>query len=133
MHTVTAQVTDSGGLSDSDSMSITINAVESSITITNPADNSVISGKITVSTVVFGLIDPVVSFYLDGQLLDEDSSAPYEISIHTKNLTVGTHQLMASVNSAGLNDAITIEKESKGGSKDNGSNTCKPNQKKPGC
>jgi hypothetical protein len=94
---------------------VTITVVEPSITITNPADNSTVTGKITITAIVSGLTGMTVSFYLDGVLFDEDSTAPYQTSLHIKDLQVGFHEIMTSVVSEELVDMVTVEKKAKGG------------------
>jgi hypothetical protein len=110
---------------------VTITVVEPSITITNPSDNSFVSGKITITAIVSGLSNATVSFYLDGELLGEDSTSPYDISYHTKDMAVGFHEIKTSVISEGLENIVTVEKKPKGGDGNN-DGSCNPGQQRKG-
>jgi len=100
---------------------------EPSISITNPIDSSIVNGKITITASVTGVSNPTVSFYLDGALLGKDSTSPYDISYHTKYMSVGLHEIKASVISENLNDIVIVEKEAKGGGGgDSGGDSCPP-------
>lgn len=118
------------------SATVTVTVIEPSIIITNPTDNSVVTGKITITAIVSGLTGMTVSFYLNGVLFDEDSTAPYQTSLHTKDFSVGFHEIMTSVVSEELVDMVTVEKKAKGGggSDDggNGGGNCNPGQHKKG-
>ena len=112
---------------------VTITVIDPTITITNPTDNSVVTGKITITAIVSGLTGMTVNFYLDGVLFDEDSTSPYQTSLHTKDFSVGFHEIMTSVASEGLVDMVNIEKKAKGGggsddggSDGGGSGNCPP-------
>ncbi len=113
---------------------VTITVIEPTITITNPTDNSVVTGKITITAIVSGLTGMTVSFYLDGVQFDEDSTSPYQTSLHTKDISVGFHEIMTSVNSEELVDMVTVEKKAKGGggSNDGGGGSCNPGKERKG-
>lgn len=110
---------------------VTITVIEPTITITNPTDNSVITGKITITAIVSGLTGMTVSFYLNGVLFDEDATSPYQASLHTKDLSVGFHEIMTSVVSEELVDMVTVEKKAKGGGSDGGG-SCNPGKERKG-
>lgn len=93
---------------------------EPGISITNPLDGSVVTGKITITASVTGVTNPTVSFYLDGSLIGEDSTAPYSLGLHTKDISVGFHEIKASILAENLEDIVTVEKEPKGGGSDGG-------------
>ncbi len=97
-----------------------------SIEITDPAtDLSVVNGKITITATVTGVFCPTVVFTLwdeDGlqvPVLDEDSDcAPYDTSLHTKDIPAGTYTIKAQIvliDDEILEDNRTIIKEPKGG------------------
>jgi hypothetical protein len=112
---------------------VTITVIEPTLTITNPSDNSVVTGKITITALVSGLTGMTVSFYLDGVQFDEDSTSPYQASLHTKDLSVGFHEIMTSVNSEELVDMVTVEKKAKGGGgSDDGGGSCNPGKERKG-
>ena len=115
---------------------VTITVIEPSITITNPTDNSIVTGKITITAIVSGLTGMTVSFFLDGVLFDEDSTSPYQASLHTKDISVGFHEIITSVVSEELVDMVTVEKKAKGGGGSgdggNGGGNCNPGQQKKG-
>ncbi|MDH3618431.1 MAG: Ig-like domain-containing protein [Nitrosopumilus sp.] len=90
------------GKGERSSTSVTITVTEPSIEITNPADNSVVSEKITIAAKVIGLSGQTVNFYLNGEPLGSpDSNAPYQASLPTKDLSVGLHLITAKVISEG--------------------------------
>ena len=112
---------------------------EPSISITNPLDGSIVNGKITIAASLTGITNPTVSFYLDGVKQGEDSSAPYELGMHTKNWQAGFYEIMVSVYTddlAEMTDVANVEKEPKGGggSDDGGSGggKCNPGQHRKG-
>ena len=125
-------IDDGNGLTSFATVIVTV--VEPSITITYPSDNSIVSGKITITAIVSGLTGMTVSFYLDGVHFDDDSTSPYQTSLHTKNISVGFHEIMTSVNSEELVDMVTVEKKAKGGggSDDGGGGSCNPGKEKKG-
>jgi len=63
--------------------------------------------------------------------MGEDSTAPYEIALHTKDISVGLHEIKASIISEGMEDVVTVEKEPKGKG-DSGGDKCSPGQHKKG-
>jgi len=109
---------------------------EPGISIINPLDGSVVTGKITITATVTGVNNPTVNFYLDGIFKGQDSSSPFEFGLHTKDISDGTHEIRAFLISEGLDDIITVEKEPKGGggTGDGGSGggSCNPGQQKKG-
>jgi len=98
-----------------------------SIEITDPAtDLSVVNGKITIIATVTGVSCPTVVFTLwdeDGlevlDVVDPDSDcAPYDTSIHTKDIPAGTYTIKAQIDLGDdgiFEDNRTIIKEPKGG------------------
>lgn len=123
------------GEGETSSTFVTITVTEPSIEITNPADNSVVSGKITITAEVIGLSGQTVNFYLNGEPLGSpDSNAPYQVSLHTKDLSVGLHLITAMVISEGLESSVTVEKAPKGGGGDDGGGggSCNPGQQRKG-
>ncbi len=111
VHTITASVTDSGGLSSSESITVTITPhvnIAPNVSITAPADNAVLSEDDGAITFAASASDPE----------DGDVSAGVQWSSNIDGalstpatLSVGTHMITASVtDSGGLSgsDAITV-------------------------
>ena len=113
-HTITASVTDSGGLQGSDSITVTISAVNTAptVSITAPADGSSFDEGVSI-TFTGGANDAE-----DGDISanlawtsDLDGSIGSGASFSTSALSVGTHTITASVtDSGGLqgSDSITV-------------------------
>ncbi|MCX7883933.1 MAG: S8 family serine peptidase [Caloramator sp.] len=80
--------------------------------ITSPANGSTVSGNVTISASASDNVGVTkVLFLLDGQILGEDTSAPYEIQWDTKTVSNGQHKLQAKAYDAAGNvgiDEITI-------------------------
>jgi len=121
-------VIDNDGATDTDSASVTVNPSTSDpyIEITYPIVNgTVVTGKITITASVTGVSNPTVEFSLwndDGSALvldldDDDDGAPYDTSLHTKNIPAGTFVIKAQIDLGGgeILDNRTIIKEPKGG------------------
>ena len=112
-HTVTASVTDSGGLGGSDSITFTINAAPNtapSVAITAPPDgsNSTAGDSVTFSGTASDAEDGNLGSSL-GWTSSLDGSIGSGGSFSTTTLTVGTHTITASVtDSGGLSDSDAI-------------------------
>jgi DNA-binding beta-propeller fold protein YncE len=66
------------------------------VEITNPADNSVISGPVTIQATVESSIGiSKVEFYINGTKVTEDTTSPYAYSWNTSSLSNGTYILKA--------------------------------------
>jgi len=108
-HTITASVTDSGGLSGSDIITVTITAhvnVAPTVMITTPADGATFSeddGAITFTGIATDPEDEDISSYIQwASSLDGAFISPAALS-------VGTHMITASViDSGGLSGSDTI-------------------------
>jgi hypothetical protein len=109
-HLITADVTDSGGLSDSDSITVTVNAnTPPSVTITEPADGSVFNEgqSITFAGTATDAEDGDISDSISWSS-DLDGGLGTGASIST-TLTVGVHTITAEVtDSGGLSDSDQI-------------------------
>ena len=111
-HTITASVTDSGGLSDNDQITLTVNNVAPTVTITAPADTATFVEGANI-TFTGTASDPG-----DGDLTASlawtssiDGSIGTGGSFSRTDLSIGTHTITASVtdsNSAPGQDQITI-------------------------
>jgi len=68
-----------------------------SIQITNPSNNSTVSGIVTIrATATDNIGVAKVEFYVDGSKVGEDTSRPYEYNWNTDTLTYGTqHSIQA--------------------------------------
>ncbi len=112
-HTITASVTDSGGLSDSDSISITVNPVPNTAptaTITAPANGSTFTQGASVS--FSGTATDTEDGTISGSLSwssSIDGAIGNGASFSTSGLSLGTHTITASVtDSGGLSDSDSI-------------------------
>ncbi len=90
-HTVSAQVTDSGGSIGTDSISVTVNNVVPDVTITGPATTNYIEGDtvtFTGTATDSGEIDPIISWSsdLDG-VLGAGSSVDARLSVGSHTVT----------------------------------------------
>jgi hypothetical protein len=80
------------------------------VTITNPANGSTVSGTVNVTTSTTGNIDEV-KFYIDGTLVKEDTSDPYSYSWDTTAYSDGSHTILAEGYASGLlvdTDSVTV-------------------------
>jgi VCBS repeat-containing protein len=112
VHTITASVTDSGMQSNSDSITVTINNVPPSVSITNPADGTnanfgtPILFQVSANDVEDGSLTGSVTWTssIDGNI---GSGA----STNVNDLSVGTHTITAAVtdsNGANGSDSISV-------------------------
>jgi len=101
-HTITAQVTDSGLLSDNDSITITVNApIQTSVTITSPQNNETVKGKFTITVDISGFEGlTTVKFIVDGNTIATDQASPYQITEFAKDFSKGQHTLVVEVSDA---------------------------------
>ena len=108
------------------------------ILINNPLDGAKVTGKITITASVTGVPNPTVEFTLwnsdeSVKVLDlgtDDDGAPYEVSLHTKNISEGYYIIKAEIVSQFLDHSITIQKEGKGGGDSGGG--CNPGKERKG-
>jgi hypothetical protein len=81
------------------------------VTITNPADNEVVSGTVMVSaTANDDLAVTKVDFLVDGSVKKSDTSSPYNYNLDTTTLSNTTHTITAQAFDANnsVTDSITI-------------------------
>jgi len=84
------------------------------VIITSPANNSTVSGTVTVKATATDNVEVVkIEFYIDGQKVGEDTSSPYEYSWNTDTLTFGsTHTIQAkaydNAGNVGESPVITV-------------------------
>jgi hypothetical protein len=113
VHTITASVTDSGGLSGSDVITFTINAAPNTpptVTITAPADGTTVGAgtSITFAGSATDAEDGNISASL-AWTSSINGSIGSGASFSTSSLAVGTHTITASViDSGGMSDADAI-------------------------
>ncbi|MGD8590574.1 MAG: tandem-95 repeat protein, partial [Chromatiales bacterium] len=110
-HTITASVTDSGGLTASDTISVTITAANTAptVTITAPTNTSFEEG--TAVSFTGSASDDEDGDLTAGLSWTSDQDGPIGTggSINISNLSVGTHSITASVtDSGGLTASDTI-------------------------
>jgi hypothetical protein len=109
-HTITAQVTDSGEMSDTDSITITVNApIQTSVTITSPQNNETVKGKFTITVDTSGFEGlTTVKFIVDGETIATDQASPYQITVVVKDFSKGQHTLVVEVSDANSFDTDSI-------------------------
>ena len=114
-HTITATVTDSGGLSDSDSLTLTINQlIQGTITITNPQDNEQVSGPFTIDVILNGYQgSTTVTFKINGNVVATDNTSPYSASFNAgQDLNKGSNSIVVEANDGNSwdSDGITLRR-----------------------
>jgi hypothetical protein len=112
LHTITASVTDGGGLTGSDSIALTVTNVAPTATVTTPPDGSIMAEG-TAVTLTGTATDPG-----DGDLSaslswvsDRDGALGTGASVTRSDLTAGLHTITASVTDSGGvagSDPITL-------------------------
>jgi hypothetical protein len=114
-HEITAQVTDSGGMSDTDSKTITINGpIQTSVTITSPQNNETVKGKFTISADITGFEGlTTVKFMVDGETIATDQASPYQTTVFVKDFSKGQHTLVVEVSDANnfITDSIVFKRK----------------------
>ena len=139
-------VTDGGGLTDTDTIIVTVDPKPlASVTITSPQPGE-ISGKITISATVEGFEDEVTVTFeiykIDGVELvsvyfDSVSIVPYSTSLHTKNLEKGFSYIIMASASDGSGNAdsysVDVNIPAKGSGGSGGEKPCSPKSNKPIC
>ncbi|MCH9646666.1 MAG: M36 family metallopeptidase [Deltaproteobacteria bacterium] len=111
-HTITASATDSGGLSGSDSITVTVNGVNTApvVTITAPADGSTSTSgdSVTFAGTANDNEDGTITASL-GWTSNVDGSIGSGGTFSTSSLSVGAHTITASVtDSGGLSGSAAI-------------------------
>src|SRR3972149_3084557 len=99
---------DSSNNSNEDTITVLVqaNSVPPSISITNPANGAMVSGRIKISAVPSNFATtPSVKFFIDGVLKSTDSSSPYEYPWNTKGQSVGSHIITAEASDSSGNTA----------------------------
>ena len=111
-HTITASVTDSGGLSDSDQISITINPANTAPTLTITAPSNGSSYDVGTNVTFTGSANDNEEGNISSSiswLSNLDGSLGSGASVSTSSLSIGTHTITASVTDAGgLSDTDQI-------------------------
>jgi len=78
--------------------------VPTGVTITAPANGAIVTGQVTITASASDNVGVVsVSFYVDGQLLATDTSAPFSTTWNTKKVTPTTHTIYARATDAAGN------------------------------
>jgi hypothetical protein len=106
-HTFQVRATDSVGNTDSTPASQTWTvdtAAPTGVAITAPANGATVTGQVTITASASDNVGVVqVSFYVDGQLLTIDSSAPFSGNWNTNKVTKTTHTLYVIASDAAGN------------------------------
>lgn len=120
IHTVTLEVTDSRGDSDSDIVVITVLESDPSVTITSPQSGT-IEGKVTVSAAAENF-SGLLTFWLVGSnsVTLGTTDSPYQVSFHTKNFSPGDYQITANDSNGNELASVDVTIPSKGGGNDGG-------------
>jgi len=88
------------------------------VSITNPANDSKVNGRVTITATVSGFSgSTTVKFLVDGSLKKTLTSAPYEYGWHTKGEAVGPHSIEVQASDTNVNsdgDVVTVHIEQKG-------------------
>jgi len=96
-HTLRAVATPGAGPSGSAQITVTVDNGDTEapvVTITNPANNSTVSGNVTVTANATDNVGVTkVEFYLDGSLQASDPASPYEWLWHTVLASNANHNL----------------------------------------
>ena len=135
-HIITAQVTDSGGLTDSKAISITVNE-PATVKIMSPVADSDQSGKFNIVAEVVGN-SPVMLNLEIGDYQSILNTSPYEWSYHSKDLLPGENtiriELLAMDGSLIDFDEIIVfnNKNGKSYGGDSPSDKCTPGKEKSG-
>lgn len=78
------------------------------VSFTAPANNSTLSGSITVNAIASDNVGVTqVNFLVDGKLQVSDTTAPYEFVLDSTKITDGTHNLSAVASDAAGNTTTT--------------------------
>lgn len=128
-HEIKAVSIDSSGNSDFDT--ITVNVVQNSnepsppnVSITNPADGSIVNGRLTITATVSGMSGATVKFFVDDTLKKTLTTEPFEYRWHTKGQAAGSHSISVEATDAVANTVadtvnVLIEEKGKGPGKPN--------------
>jgi hypothetical protein len=110
-HTILAEGYVSGVLEDTDSVTVTVENIIYSVTITNPANGSTVSGTVAVTT---DTNCDEVKFYIDGTLVKDDTSSPFDYTWDTTGYSNGSHTILAEGYNSGVlkdTDSVTVTVE----------------------
>jgi subtilisin family serine protease len=114
-HTIEAKAYDTTGKTDSDQISVIVsNVIDTppTVTITNPADGSEVSGTVIVMASASDDVGVTkVEFYLDGALKGTDTVSPYMWGWYTTTTTDGSHTVEAKAYDTAGNtgsDQVTV-------------------------
>ena len=116
-HNITATVTDAAGNTSIAAVSVTVANISGDstppvVTITSPANNSTVSGTVTLSATATDQVGVVsVVFDVDGiQIGTQVNSAPYSVSWNTSTVTNGTHTISVVASDAADNSSTATIK-----------------------
>ena len=114
-YTILAEGYVSGSLEDTDSVTVTVDNVTYYVTITNPSDGATVSGTVSVTT---NTDCDEVKFYIDGTLVKDDTSSPFDYSWDTTTYSDGDHTILAEGYVSGTlqdTDSVTVTVDNGGG------------------
>jgi photosystem II stability/assembly factor-like uncharacterized protein len=107
--TVRLTVTDSEGATGTDTVQITVrDTAAPTVALTSPSDGATVTGTITMKASASDAVGVgAVQFLVDGMVIGEDATEPYEVPWDTRTASDGTHTLAARARDAAGNSAIS--------------------------
>jgi len=109
-YTIKVKAEDSLGNTSQKSISVKVDNTGPTVSITEPANNAVVGGLVTIKVTVNDAngIDKV-EFYIDNTLLGSDASSPYEITWDTKSYSDGNYTItVKAIDKAGNTSQTSI-------------------------
>jgi hypothetical protein len=94
---------------DTDSVTVTVDNDTYYVTITNPSDGATVSETVSVTT---DTDCDEVKFYIDGTLVKDDTSSPFDYSWDTTTYSDGDHTILAEGYVSGTleaTDSVTVD------------------------
>jgi ELWxxDGT repeat protein len=110
-HLLTARAFDSvGNVSTSAEVGVTVDNTAPAVALSAPAQNALLRGAILLGANASDNLEVArVEFYVDGTLLDTDTTAPYELSWNSASTADGVHLLMAKAYDLAGNSSSSTE------------------------
>jgi hypothetical protein len=107
-HTILVEGYVSGTLEDTDSVTVTVDNISYYVTITNPSEGETVAGTVNVTT---DTNCDEVRFYIDGTLVKDDTSSPFDYTWDTTGYSNGDHTILAEGYASGTlvsSDSVTV-------------------------
>jgi hypothetical protein len=102
-------VTDPEGATGTDTVAITVrDTTPPTVAVTSPGDGATVTGSITMKASASDAVGVgAVQFLVDGVVIGEDATEPYEVPWDTRTASDGTHTLTARARDGAGNSAIS--------------------------